>query len=530
MDKRLKFLVEIVGVLLLFFVLSNLIGKYYFHTSAIDFIFEKAAKVQSRESQLQKQMNDDLNNYQKVVSNLVVNKIENRNADAVPVLVYHGVTRESGKIEDPTEEISLENFTQQMLALKKEGYRTVTLREFEDFLEGKIELPDRSFLLTFDDGIKTSYYNSDPLLQALGFKAIMYVITAHSTTNEKSPYYITREEVLEMAATGRWDIQSHGRNDHNLIKINKEGKRGHFMTNKKWLDRENRLENDKEYRERIIQDLTDSKRDIEDLLGNTVTSYAFPFGDYGTESTAGEILALTASVYNKYMIQFKTDKRTGYFRNNFKINAEKRLVRRIKSSENVKITEFIHTMAASQSKSLPFTGNFFVEENENWVSSNGNLDYTISQGVMTLNVGTKSASLTTFLDGSYLWTDYTVSANAKLVSGKNFSVISRAIDGNNMVVCTYNPDGVTLDQKVDGKRIVLTKTGSNYYLTLSDGAYIGMRVTGNLIECLYNNRTLISSRTVGTIPNGGIGFGVYSGTQNKAKVEISDVKVYYEDR
>jgi len=527
MDTRIKFIFEIIGVLLLFFVFSNLIAKYYFHTSAIELLFDRASSAVREEDSLHKQMREDLKTYEEITKDLTTNNAESRKASAVPVLVYHGVTRNAEKIEDPTEEISLDNFTQQMISLKKEGYRTITLKEFEDFINEKISLPEKSILLTFDDGIKTSYYNADPILQALGFNAVMYVITSHSTTNEKSPYYLERDEVIEMYSTGRWDIQSHGRNDHNFIKINKEGKKGHFMTNKMWLESQGRLENDVEYRERIIQDLYASKQDIESLLKNNVTSYAFPFGDYGSEESAGTILELTASVYNKYMIQFKTDKRTGYFRSNFNINPEKKLVRRIKSSEKVELDEFVNIMKASQEKVLPFESDFNVEGSENWVSSNGNLDYSISKGLLTLNASSKSASLTIFLDGSYLWKDYTVTADTKLVNGKNFSVISRAIDGNNMVVCTYNADGVTLDQRKSGKRIVLSKTGRNYFLTLLDGARVGMRVKGNSIQCLYNENVITGATTIGSIASGGIGFGVYSGTQNEAKVEISNVKVYY---
>ncbi len=527
MDTRIKFIFEIVGVLLLFFVFSNLIAKYYFHTSAIELLFDRASSAVREEDSLHKQMREDLKTYEEITKDITINDAENRKASAVPVLVYHGVTREAAQIDDPTEEISLDNFTQQMISLKKEGYKTVTLNEFEDFIDGKVSLSEKSFLLTFDDGIKTSYYNADPILEALGFNAVMYVITSHSTSGEKSPYYLTRDEVIEMNSTGRWNIQSHGRNDHNLIKINKEGKKGHFMTNRMWLDQQDRLETDEEYKKRVTIDLYSSKQDIETLLNNKVTSYAFPFGDYGTEETATEVIDLTASVYNKYMIQFKTDKRTGYFRNNFLINTEKRLIRRIKSSEKVNLAEFLNTMEASREKVLPFDSSFQSENNENWVSSNGNLDYSISKGLMTLNASSKSASLTIFLDGSYLWTDYTVIADATLKSGKNFSVISRAIDGNNMTVCTYNADGVTLDQKKNGKRIVLSKTGRNYYLTLLDGAKVGMRVKGNVIQCLYNGNVITGSRTIGTIPNGGIGFGVYAGTQNEAKVEISNVKVYY---
>jgi len=45
------------------------------------------------------------------------------------------------------------------------------------------ELPEKSFLLAFDDGVKSSYYNTDTLLRALDYNAVMYIITKHSLSD-----------------------------------------------------------------------------------------------------------------------------------------------------------------------------------------------------------------------------------------------------------------------------------------------------------------------------------------------------------
>ena len=71
-----------------------------------------------------------------------------------------------------------------------------------------------SFLLTFDDGRKDSYYASQPLLEAFGFRATMYVITAKSLGDKSSVYYLSRQEVKKMKDSGHWDIQPHTRDGH----------------------------------------------------------------------------------------------------------------------------------------------------------------------------------------------------------------------------------------------------------------------------------------------------------------------------
>ncbi len=73
---------------------------------------------------------------------------------SVPVLLYHGIVPESDRFS-----ITEEVFKDQMFALKKAGYSTITLNEFYGFIHEGKSLPDKSFLLTFDDGRLDSYRN-----------------------------------------------------------------------------------------------------------------------------------------------------------------------------------------------------------------------------------------------------------------------------------------------------------------------------------------------------------------------------------
>ena len=202
-------------------------------------------------------------------------------AESVPVLVYHGVL--GGNPDSNNGEatnIELSNFWNQMKTLKENGWQTVSIQDFYDFKRGVKSLPAKSFLLTFDDGRKDSYYPTNPILKALGFHAVMFVIDQYSL-EENSDYYLTREELVSMSKSKEWELQSHGYSSHSEYTIDSLGNTAHFFSNKLWLPELSRIETEKEFIDRIRNDLEKSKVDLEDAINKRVTAFAFPFGDYG---------------------------------------------------------------------------------------------------------------------------------------------------------------------------------------------------------------------------------------------------------
>jgi len=94
-----------------------------------------------------------------------------KKAQSVPVLVYHGLPNEGiGQLPDSV-------FIEQMKTLKDNGWNTISLEQFSAFIKGQGSLPEKSFLLTFDDGRKDTFYPADPLFRDLGYKAVIFAIT-----------------------------------------------------------------------------------------------------------------------------------------------------------------------------------------------------------------------------------------------------------------------------------------------------------------------------------------------------------------
>src|ERR1700722_8899402 len=148
------------------------------------------------------------------------------NVQSVPVLLYHGIVNQP----DGTN-IELSDFVNQMVTLKKAGWQTITYDDFAAFMKGEKTLPAKSFLLTFDDGEKDSYYPVDPLLKALKYNAVIFVITHDSLNNNSSNVYLTENELKEMINSGRWEVEANTQNGSGYIPIDANGDEGYFFSN-----------------------------------------------------------------------------------------------------------------------------------------------------------------------------------------------------------------------------------------------------------------------------------------------------------
>jgi peptidoglycan/xylan/chitin deacetylase (PgdA/CDA1 family) len=91
----------------------------------------------------------------------------------VPVMMYHHVSPTPGMIT-----ITPENFESHLAWLASAGFSTLDAAQFAGFLAGE-DVPEKSVVLTFDDGYLDNWVYGHPLLQRYGMTAIMFVITGH---------------------------------------------------------------------------------------------------------------------------------------------------------------------------------------------------------------------------------------------------------------------------------------------------------------------------------------------------------------
>jgi peptidoglycan/xylan/chitin deacetylase (PgdA/CDA1 family) len=96
------------------------------------------------------------------------------------VLTYHGVLPAGYRIVDPSLDGSLVSagaFRKQ-LQFVKDRYNVISPREFLLWCEGRHELPPRSVLLTCDDGLRNSLSDMLPILQEFDLECLFFVTGA----------------------------------------------------------------------------------------------------------------------------------------------------------------------------------------------------------------------------------------------------------------------------------------------------------------------------------------------------------------
>jgi len=120
--------------------------------------------------------------------------LKNKLTDEIPVFIFHHII--------PKE------FEEQLQHLQKNGYRTLNADEMYEVLDKSAKAPQKSIVITFDDGLSDVYDVAYPLLKKYGYQAIVFLIPRWIG----SPGVVTWDQVTEMHRSGVIDFQSHSLN------------------------------------------------------------------------------------------------------------------------------------------------------------------------------------------------------------------------------------------------------------------------------------------------------------------------------
>jgi peptidoglycan/xylan/chitin deacetylase (PgdA/CDA1 family) len=175
----------------------------------------------------------------------------------IPVLTYH---RFAENCDSPLC-MPANAFELQMRYLKDNGYHVITAEQLLAFLEYRQGVPQKSVLITMDDGYRSVYDIAYPILQKYEFTATLFVYTSFVGVSRMS---VTWEQLKEMQKNG-FTIGSHSIY-HSDLSQPKEG------------------ETQREYFARINEELYGSKKIIDQKLGQNTYFLAYPFGYYDQRS------------------------------------------------------------------------------------------------------------------------------------------------------------------------------------------------------------------------------------------------------
>ncbi len=443
-------------------------------------------------------------------------------ARSIPVLVYHGIL----DTKSPQFNLTVSQFADQMEALKRAGYHTVTMAQFRGFMAGKLSLPQKSFLLTFDDGRKDSFYGATPILSALGFHAVMFVIA--NEIDSRGVFYLDRSELLTMEHSGTWELELHTYAGHGYIPTGPNGQRGYFFSNKMWLAGAHRMETDSEYLQRVSSDLRRGIEALKQKLHVTATAFAYPFGEYGQDpqvsNYAGAEHVLIAVPRKDGLVAFAQG-REGYTCN---YPGEVNPLLRIDGASFTSGAALVARLAGAAEKTLPYSSRQAdgVLRNE-WQQIWGGL--SVTDGRLAVSAAGGQTSACTLLDGTRTWSDYTFSTRVHWVSGKSVMLVARYRDANDCVLLVVDPSTISIQESRRGAfRTIASVPNPGFHI--GDSARLAIRVVGRTIAGFVNGRQVVAGSQTSLNDSGGVGLKVWDPRPDAASMVASDVTVTKDQR
>jgi len=186
----------------------------------------------------------------------------NKNA-AVIALCYHNVDEKGSKALT----LPIAEFEKEMEAIKANGFTVIPMQDFLAWRRGEKSIPNKSCIITIDDGWVSAYTNAWPILKKYNYPFTLFIYINYVGTGGKS---MSWDQLAEMRDAGV-DIESHTYS-HSSLKV----PGGNVDAKAKALIKQDvaTLGVDGWLRKEII----DSKLVLEKQLGIKCNVFAYPFG------------------------------------------------------------------------------------------------------------------------------------------------------------------------------------------------------------------------------------------------------------
>lgn len=175
----------------------------------------------------------------------------------VPIFVYHSVSPYYPSESKYKKKFDVEPivFEKQMRYLKENGYLVISFDDLINHFSHDSLLPEKSVILTFDDGWQNQYRYAFPLLKKYNYTATFFIFT--NAIGHK--HFLTWPQIKELVAAGM-TVGDHSKSHPYLYKITSKDK--------------------------LRQEIIESRKILESNLGKPIDIFAYPFGHYNEEIIA----------------------------------------------------------------------------------------------------------------------------------------------------------------------------------------------------------------------------------------------------
>ncbi len=180
--------------------------------------------------------------------------------NSISILMYHQVGDFPAMRTHRSTYCHYRRFQAQMAFLKRFRFNLLSLDEVLACLHGVQPIPPRAVALTFDDGYENFYEYAWPVLQNYGFPSMVYLLSGllgeasswFAQDGRETPPLMDRERILQLREQGV-DFGSHGVSHVKLAEVDAA---------------------------KVQREVSDSKQQLEQLLGEEVGHFCYPYGSH----------------------------------------------------------------------------------------------------------------------------------------------------------------------------------------------------------------------------------------------------------
>ncbi|AKH20860.1 polysaccharide deacetylase family protein [Sedimenticola thiotaurini] len=184
------------------------------------------------------------------------------------ILMYHMVAEHRKGARFNKLRVRPGMFERQVRWLKEQGWHFASMT---DLMQNR-KLPEKTVVITFDDGYADNYLQAYPVLKKYGAKATLYLVVDRFdrdwSTSKKAHHdsgelmhepKLSDDQVREMLASGLVELGGHTLTHANLAKLDREAR---------------------------TREVVSGREQLQQTFGQPVSSFAYPFGIYDEQDVS----------------------------------------------------------------------------------------------------------------------------------------------------------------------------------------------------------------------------------------------------
>lgn len=200
----------------------------------------------------------------------------------IPILMYHSFTKEENPEGKLPTVISVKAFQNQLDALSKEGYQTVTYEDLINYVYHNGSIPKKPVVISIDDGYRNVLELAVPVLEEFNYKATIAVIgcsvgkEVYKDTEYPIIPHFSFAEAEKYVEKGVIELQSHSYDMHQVPSLDGPNCRQGVLKKEE--------ESSEVYIQALTNDYIRSRNQILTGVKKTPEVFTYPKGLYDDQS------------------------------------------------------------------------------------------------------------------------------------------------------------------------------------------------------------------------------------------------------